>query len=137
MLPKMRGNQVLVRLIQKETQKIGDIEIAGHLDREMQQALVLAVGPGIPIVAGHAPMIHDLKPGQHVVIRTRSIRKPAQTAPEQVTEYRIAFVHQGETLSIFDEALVGMILREPTTDTLAEIEKLNIADSSGPYTLLQ
>jgi co-chaperonin GroES (HSP10) len=125
MLPKLRGNQVLVRLIQKEQQKIGNIEIAGHMDREMQQALVLAVGPGVPVVAGYAPAIQDLEPGQMVIIRVRSIRKPAATAPEQITEYRVAFVYKNETLSVFDENLVGMILRQPTEATMAEVDAFN------------
>jgi co-chaperonin GroES (HSP10) len=117
MFPTMRGSNVMVRLIQRESQKIGTIEIAGHLDREMQQADVLAVGPG-DTTARTLSTTHDLKPGQRVVVHIRSIRKPAATAPEQITERSVRFVHEGETYYIVCEDQIGMILRQPGENLL-------------------
>ena len=124
MLPKMRHSNVLVRLLQKKTQKIGSIEIAGQMDRELDQCLVLAVGPG-DTTAKTVSSTADLKPGQIVVAQVRSIRKPAASALEQITERRVAFVYKGETLSILEDAQIGMILQEPTEANLLEVAALN------------
>lgn len=126
MLPIMRGSNVLVRTLQKKTQRVGNIELAGALDREIDQVLILAVGPG-DVTASVRSTTFDLQPGQICAAQVRSIRKPnAANAPEQVVERAVKFVHNEETLSILSEDQIGIILRQPDAVSLAEVEAANV-----------
>lgn len=111
--PQMRGNSVLVRIMQRKTQKIGEIEIAGHLDREIEEVEILGSGPGVVSAAGAVPETRDLHAGDHAIAHMRSIRKAAPHAPETIQEKRIPFVYASETLSIIDQSQIIAILPNP------------------------
>jgi co-chaperonin GroES (HSP10) len=112
---QMRGNGVLIRALQRKAQKIGSIELAGHLDREIDHAVVMGVGPGLISAAGGRPDTHDLKEGDYVLVHIRMIRKVSASAPEQVTEKYVPLVVEGEPLplKIVDQSQIIAILEGP------------------------
>jgi co-chaperonin GroES (HSP10) len=109
----MRNNGVLLSYIQREAQKIGAIQLAGNLDREIEHAIVVGVGPGTMMAGGAVSGTHDLKEGDYVLVKARQIRKPSVSAPEQITEMRVPVVLDGKTYSLVDESQIIMSIDRP------------------------
>jgi co-chaperonin GroES (HSP10) len=106
---KMRGNNVLLQIIQRKPQRVKGIELAGHLDREIDHALVRGVGPGLIGAAGGRADTFDIREGDYVMAHMRQIRKGPQ-GQEQVGEKRVAIVVDDETLSIVDQSQIIAIV---------------------------
>jgi co-chaperonin GroES (HSP10) len=62
-----RGSSVIVKYIVVESEKVGAIVIPGQLDKEMIEAEIISVGPGLP----DSPT-KDLTAGERVLVRYRS-----------------------------------------------------------------
>lgn len=103
---RVRNNNVLLQVIQRKPQQVKGIELAGHLDREIDHALVLAVGPGLISAAGGRADTFDLKEGDYVMAHMRMIRKPSPQAPEQTVEKFVPIVVDNETLKIVDQSQI-------------------------------
>lgn len=107
---RMRNNGVLLKYVQRENQKIGAIQLAGHIDREIEHAIVVGVGPGVISAAGGQAGTHDLKERDYVLVHARQIRKPSAQAQEVVTEKRVPIMLDGETYSLVDESQIIMVI---------------------------
>ena len=107
---QMRGNSILVNPLRREPQKVKGIQLSGPLDREIDHAIVLAVGPGLIAAAGGRPDTHDLKEGQYVLVHACMIRKPSPQAPEQIVEKYVPVVVGNETYKIVDQSQIIAIL---------------------------
>lgn len=62
-----RGSSVILCYVVKESEKVGAIVLPGQLDKEVIEALVISVGPGLP----DSPT-KDLSVGDRVLVRYRS-----------------------------------------------------------------
>lgn len=98
-----RGSAVIVKYIVKESEKVGAIVIPGNLDKEMCQARVISVGPGLP----DSPT-KDLQVGSCVLVRWRSYAGDPKMI--QFRPLGIAIQQGRDTFHIHNQAEILAIL---------------------------
>ena len=109
--PRMRNDQVLVRVRPKETKKVGVIELSGQIDRETEQVDILDVGPGIVSAAGGRPSTHDLKVGQIGLAHMKMIR-PSPGGLDHTTNKWVPIIYNNEALCIIHESQLIAIIKD-------------------------
>lgn len=109
---KVRGENVLLRILQKQDQKAGNIVIPGHLESEIEHAIVVGYGPGIVSAAGGIAGTHDLHDGDYVLAHTKVVRKTPD-GRMQYSEKRVPITIDGQTLYLVDQSQIIAILTKP------------------------
>jgi hypothetical protein len=112
--PVMRNNFVLVRVLQKQAQKIGNIEIAGALDREIEQVEILSVGLGVISAAGGRADTYDLNPGDLALAQMKTFRK-GPGGVDQFQEKQVKLVFEGEALAIIEQYQIIAVIPQENT----------------------
>lgn len=107
--PKPRNTLVMVReLSRKPDEQVGRIILPESNSRMFMRAEIVALGPGMATNGRDQTELHDLQVGQVVWIKSHSQRGPTQFMPngQQLT-------FEGETLWLFEQTEVMVILHEP------------------------
>ncbi len=106
---RARGIMVLVRYIERQEEKVGQIVIPGQSGAETTEAEILSVGPGTPDIS-----TSDLHPGQRVLVRFRSgsgIQAPGK-AMMPARELGVSVIFDGATYKLHTSLDVVGILAE-------------------------
>ena len=118
-----RNSLVVVKLIQKEEQKVGKLVLPDSFEKMYTEAEVIAVGPGNVSAQGGRRETFDLKPGQRVFIQYRR-----QSGQHQFQDTGVKYVSGGQVYHLYMETAIVGILAEPgespPADTPVEINKL-------------
>jgi co-chaperonin GroES (HSP10) len=107
-----RNTLVILRLLEKSERSAGAIVVPTNADM-MCEAEVMAVGPGCVQAAGGLSETHDLRPGQIVLVRHKSIKQTPMGRALSLdgTEYR-----EGDKLYyLYEQMSVFAIIQQPNT----------------------
>jgi len=115
-----RNTFILVRLLEKQEEKIGNITVPGYNDL-FCEGEILAVGPGTVSAAGGVSETFDLKVGQRVYVQHMRQAFGPTGRQNQLDGYRI--VLDGEAVYLFEQINILAVL--------AEISTINIRPRDG------
>lgn len=110
-----RNTLVLVRLIKKSEEKVGQIVVKTEND-QFSEAEVMGIGPDCIAAAGGQSSTHDLKVGQRVLVQSQTIQPGPGGLPRkrsQGLELKESETGGQKDLFLFEQTNVMAILAQP------------------------